>query len=61
MRPLIGALDDGRGFVAVLPNGLECACGRLAMIVVNRDGKTRCVACDLEYKKRMEESKHETG
>lgn len=26
-----------------------CRCGRATYFVINRDGRTRCVSCDLSY------------
>ena len=35
----------------VLKEPRKCACGRMVMFVINRDGKTRCVECDYQYRK----------
>lgn len=37
-----------RGVIVFLPEPRECACGRAAMVVINRAGRSRCVACDAE-------------
>ncbi len=35
-----------------LKEAVECACGRMAMITVNRWGRTRCSECDTEALKQ---------
>lgn len=37
-----------RGVIVFLPEPRECACGRAAMVIINRCGRSRCVACDTE-------------
>lgn len=41
--------DDKRAAVVALTEPRACACHRMTFIVVNRDGKTRCVDCDTKY------------
>lgn len=36
-------------FSAILEKPIVCACGRMTVFVVNRDGKTRCLDCDVKY------------
>ncbi len=48
---MICAGISANGLFAFIQKSVQCACGRLVYFVVNRDGKTRCVACDLEYEK----------
>lgn len=45
---LIIALTEDRGGLLVwLPEPGQCrGCGRMALILVNRNGKTACVHCD---------------
>lgn len=47
LRPL-GALPDGGALIMMWPP-VPCGCGRAASMLVNRDGKTRCVDCDTKY------------
>ena len=42
-------LEDG-GCLILVTESKTCGCGRAAMILVNRDGRTRCVECDHDYK-----------
>lgn len=43
-------MATGSGYATILlPEARECGCGRMVMLVVNRDGKTRCVCCDHDY------------
>lgn len=39
-------LDGDPVTVAVLVTARRCACGAMAMMVINRMGKTRCTSCD---------------
>lgn len=41
--------EDKRAAVIALIEPHACACHRMTLIVVNRDGKTRCVDCDAKY------------
>ena len=43
-------------FSAILNEPRECVCGCMAAFVVNRDGKTRCVNCDVKYQDSKRES-----
>lgn len=45
--------EDGAAIVA-LPEPIQCTCGKMVMIVVNRLGKTRCVECDFKFKESLE-------
>jgi hypothetical protein len=47
---LLGISAEGAVAIA-LAEAAECACGKMVMLVVNRDGKTRCVDCDASYAK----------
>lgn len=33
----------------VLARPRRCGCGRMVYFVINRDGKTRCIECDVLY------------
>lgn len=45
-------MATGQGYATLLlPEARECGCGRMVMLVVNRDGKTRCVCCDHDYQR----------
>lgn len=46
---------DGSAVIA-LAEAVQCGCGKMAMICINRDGKTRCVECDLNYRTEKETS-----
>lgn len=48
MMPRLLIAVSERGAIVLLPEPRECACGRAAMIVFNRAGRSRCVACDAE-------------
>ena len=37
--------DPNAGYV-ILKTPVQCVCGRMACIGVNRDGKTLCLECD---------------
>jgi hypothetical protein len=50
---LLGVGRDGTVAIA-LAHAVSCACERMVMLVVNRDGKTRCVDCDAKYRKEKE-------
>ena len=39
----------------VISTPVECACGRMATVIVNRDGKSRCVECDSAYQTTKKE------
>lgn len=44
---------DGSVLFAIWP-AKECACGKMAAFLVNRHGKTRCLDCDIAYRKERE-------
>lgn len=48
-KPLARLLPDG-SLGVILTEPMQCACGRMAMLVVNRYGKTRCLECDEKAK-----------
>jgi hypothetical protein len=45
-RTMITVLRGFNCAVAFLPEPVKCVCNRMAMMVVNRDGRTLCVECD---------------
>ena len=45
---LIAVRQDCSAFI-VLDEPRQCACGRMAAFVINRDGTSRCVECDAKY------------
>jgi len=49
-----GLLSMGPDGVAriLLHEPRRCGCGAMAYFVINRDGKTRCIACDVKYQRR---------
>lgn len=53
-QPALIVAHDGRVARIVLSTPIACACGRMVMMVINRDGKTRCIECDEVYVKRKE-------
>lgn len=46
-------LADG-GSLILVAEPKACGCGRVAALMVNRDGRTRCVECDHDYKVNKE-------
>jgi hypothetical protein len=42
-------LIDGGTMLGALAKPIKCGCGRMAMFVVNRMGRTRCVECDHQF------------
>lgn len=46
-----GSDDVVRG---LLYEARPCPCGKMSFFVVNRDGRTRCVDCDMEYVQRLQ-------
>ncbi len=44
-------LIEGGTLICVLKKAVECGCGRMAMMVINRMGQTRCTECDHEFQK----------
>jgi hypothetical protein len=48
---LLGISADGVASIW-LKEPMQCGCGRAVMLVVNRDGKTRCVVCDTHYREQ---------
>lgn len=53
MPEILLANDDGT--YIVLDNAAICRyCGRVMMLAVNRDGKTRCACCDEKEKSKCE-------
>lgn len=49
MSEALIAVDRDGAVRVLLAQPRECGCGRMAALVVNRDGKTRCVECDESY------------
>ena len=49
MKRLIAVSREGYG-VLWIEKPIRCFCGRAVHLVVNRDGKSRCVVCDLDYR-----------
>lgn len=41
--------DDKRAAVIALTEARACGCHRMTFLVINRDGKTRCIDCDTRY------------
>lgn len=52
---------DPRAALVVLdtPVAATCCDGRMTLMVVNRDGKTRCALCDYAYAKNEDTSPKE--
>lgn len=48
--PRMLVASEGDRTVVVLPVGRHCSCGRMALMMVNRGGRTRCVTCDLLFR-----------
>ena len=51
-RILLLTSDNEGATRLVLTEPVACRCGRMAALAVNRDGRTRCVGCDVEYQRR---------
>lgn len=43
--PVVAAGQDGAARI-ILPEPVRCGCGRMVTMVVNREGRSRCVDCD---------------
>jgi hypothetical protein len=42
--------------VAITSRAMQCSiCGEFAHCLVNRDGRTRCYACDADYQDRIQQ------
>lgn len=54
--PAFGLHRDEHGVctLAFLAEPVPCECGRMAAALVNRDGATRCLACDNKYRAEKE-------
>lgn len=50
-------VTDGGTIHCALTRAVQCGCGRMAMFVINRMGKTRCVDCDAKFQKDPESVK----
>jgi len=48
MTPRLLLAVSERRVIVLLPEPRECACGRAARVFINRCGRSRCVACDVE-------------
>jgi hypothetical protein len=48
-RGLVAQAPDGSALI-ILAEAIKCDCGRMALFVVNRMGKTRCLECDEKFK-----------
>lgn len=59
MKPVYGIHRDTHGVASVVfvHQPVDCACGRVALILLNRDGQTRCVDCDTKYTAGKEQSR----
>ena len=56
---LMSTQDDGT-VIAVALEPKQCGnCGAMHYVFVNRDGETRCSACDLDYEKGKMASAHD--
>jgi len=51
--PIAIALLEGGTTLITLESPLKCGCGQMAVTLVNRLGKTRCIDCDRAFIKRM--------
>lgn len=49
-EPLTFLNPDGSGTI-ITDEPIQCECGYMAAILVNRDGKTRCTSCDAKLLK----------
>ena len=48
-------LDGGTHTIVILDDAVQCAgCGRMAAVLVNRDGRTPCSGCPGEERERQE-------
>lgn len=47
-KVLVLKRDDGAAAIFT-DEPVQCGCGRMVAIMVNRDGTTRCIECDEKY------------